>query len=133
MVENGHKDVDAESKKPAEITNGDKKPSTPSTTSDKSSVSSEREVTESRPYRSHTISVSSSRSPTPTSSAKLSDSVPEWKRKLMERKKSGSSPVHKTPPTKVEPLGPDPSSGLPQWKKELLAKKKNRPDDKVIW
>ena len=99
--------------------------------SNKSSVSSERDTNESsRPYQSHGQTFSTSRSPTPppTGPLKLTDSgsVPEWKRKLMERKKSGSSPVHKTPPVKVEV-----KDDIPEWKKNLLAKKKNKGDDKV--
>ena len=95
----------------------------------KSSVSSERDLNETRPFRSHTIS---SRSPTPpgTGPLKLSDSVPEWKKKLMDKKRtSGSSPVHKAPPVKIEQ--PPAEDKLPPWKKELLAKKMNRGDIKV--
>ncbi len=94
----------------------------------KSSVSSERDINEVRPFRSHTIS--SSRSPTPpgTGPLKLSDQVPEWKRKLMEKKRAtGSSPVHKPATMKAEQS----DDKLPPWKRELLAKKKTRGDGKV--
>ncbi len=95
-----------------------------------SSVSSERDGDETtKSYRSHSQSLSTSRSPTPPISGTTKDSVPEWKKKLMERKKSGSSPVHVSPPRKVELPNAEPN--VPQWKKNLLAKKKTKGDEKV--
>ena len=140
-VENGHKKPSDEKQPKTSVDESEEQQNTTSPThvkapnseasSNKSSVSSERDTNESsRPYRSRGQTFSTSRSPTPppTGPLKLTDSgsVPEWKRKLMERKKSGSSPVHKTPPVKVEV-----KDDIPEWKKNLLAKKKNKDDDKV--
>jgi hypothetical protein len=80
----------------------------------RSSNSSEKEV--GVPFRSRGIS--HSRSPTPTSLAtgplKLpaDPGVPEWKKKMLERKKDSK-----------KPLVPKSEPEVPAWKKELLAKK----------
>ncbi|CAI8029596.1 hypothetical protein GBAR_LOCUS16800 [Geodia barretti] len=82
-----------------------------------SSNSSEKEV--GVPFRSRGIS--HSRSPTPTSLAtgplKLpaDPGVPEWKKKMLERKKDSSN--------LKKPLVPKSESEVPAWKKELLAKR----------
>ena len=91
----------------------------------RSSVSSE--TAEQAPYRSRNMS--HSRSPTPTSGLptrgpiKLppSDSVPEWKKKLLQKKKSGEGA------RKPEPVVPKQSAAeVPSWKKELMAKKRSK-------
>ncbi len=146
VVANGHSETSTQAKtsEEQEATKAEEEEdkmaedSSPSATqngshSDKSSVSSERDLTESKPFRSHSQSMSvSSRSPTPPLIPSSSNSVPEWKKKLMEKKKSPStsgSPVHKVTPKAVEIPGAD--ANLPQWKRELLAKKKAKPDSKV--
>ena len=94
-----------------------------------SSTSSEHEPGSSeQPFRSQ--SLSHSRSPTPTGQTgplKSSDStdVPEWKKKLMERKRSGTTAAALTSrrsQTKKEPE-------MPPWKKELMAKKAAKSTD----
>ena len=83
--------------------------------------------------RSQIVSMSS-RSSSLTSTSRTSDSVPEWKRQLLERRRSLSHPVHKAAPRRVEPQEPDSYSNLPQWKRELLAMRKAKADDKVsMW
>ena len=89
-----------------------------------SSTSSEHEPSASeRPFRSQ--SLSHSRSPTPTGQTgplKSSDStdVPEWKKKLMERKRSGTSAAALTT-RRSQTKTKEPE--IPPWKKELMAKK----------
>ena len=134
VVENGHGDTtDTKTKTSSEpVAKKDEVSSAQNgTQSDKSdSVSSERDISDAKPFRSHSQSMSvSSRSPTPPLVPSSSNSVPEWKKQLMERKKSTSSPVHKMSPKAVEI--PSAEASLPQWKKELLAKKKTKPDSKV--
>lgn len=124
-TENGHKDETKlnEGKKLAITTTSTVSPThTQNGGSSKSSVSSDRDLlAEPKPTRSHTISLSS-RSPTPPTSMASSDSIPEWKRQLMERKKSTSSPVQKSAPKKIEAASAE--SNIPQWKRDLLTKKK---------
>ena len=89
--------------------------------SQQSSVCSEQEI---RPFRYR--STSHSPSPTPLSHStgplKLSadTDVPEWKKRVLERKKMGitSMKPDKTTSKKVEPE-------IPAWKKELMSKRKN--------
>lgn len=83
-----------------------------------SSTSSEKEGV---PFRSRNMS--HSRSPTPTSHTpgplKLpaDPEIPEWKKKVLERKKNPTSPKQSEPTSKKsEPV-------VPAWKKELLAKR----------
>ncbi len=98
-----------------------------------SSTSSERERAQSPPFRSHSMS----RSPTPTSphgplKIKKDPEIPEWKRKLMEKKKTGASPaIKRATPTTTNTAKKEPE--LPAWKKELLARKqgKTSPERKV--
>ena len=100
--------------------------------STKSSLSSERDLTESSKL-GHSPSKAISRSPTPPSAVatKTPDSVPVWKKKIAEKKKSaGSSAIGKTASTRVETASKD--DKLPPWKKELLAKKKTKGDAKVM-
>jgi hypothetical protein len=85
----------------------------------RSSNSSEQEV--GVPFRSR--SISRSRSPTPTSitpgplKLPTDPGVPEWKKKMLERKKNSTSSRKQEPTSKIsEPV-------VPAWKKELLAKK----------
>ena len=131
-LENGHANEEGEGRKKTSLTITTTSTVSPThsqngSASNKNSVSSDSDLlAEPKPTRSQTVSLSS-RSPTPPTSTGKSDSVPEWKRQLMERKKS---PVHKSAPRKVEL--PDTDSKIPQWKKELLAKKKTKPDDKVM-
>ena len=51
------------------------------------------------------------------------DSIPEWKKKLLEKKSGPMSP------TRTKTVAKEPKS--PAWKKELMPKKANKPDDKV--
>ena len=130
VVANGHKPVSVgeDKKKKTSMTITTTSVSQNGSISSKSSVSSDldSEKPQNRPH-SQTVSLSS-RSPTPPTSAAL----PEWKRQLMDRKKSGgTSPVHKSP-KKIEPAPSKDAADIPQWKKNLLAKKKGKPDDKVI-
>ena len=135
--EDDSKKPEEESKKKSEeemVTAPNKRPMSPSSppvekasqeSSRQSSVSSDHEDTESRPYRSF----SHSRSPTPTSSTgplKIDNSaVPEWKKKLKDKKKSGnsasSSPARRP---RAVTTAKEKEAELPAWKKELLAKKK---------
>ena len=102
----------------------------------KSSVSSERLSSErdlSEPSKLRRIH-SKSRSPTPPSTrqTKSSDSVPEWKRKIVEKKKAGlASPIRKTAPSKSELASAD--KKVPEWQKEFLAKKKNKGDKVCVY
>ena len=100
-----------------------------------SSTSSDHELGPSeRPFRSQ--SLSHSRSPTPTGQTgplKLSSSsstdVPEWKKKLMERKRSGTTAAVLTsrrPQTKTK------EPEIPPWKKELMAKKAAKSTDTKV-
>ena len=88
------------------------------TRSRRSSSSSEKEV--GVPFRSRGIS--HSRSPTPTSvtpgplKLPAEPGVPEWKKKVLERKKDPAATRKPQSASKSEP-------DVPAWKKELLAKK----------
>ena len=88
------------------------------TGSRRSSNSSEKEV--GMPFRSRGIS--HSRSPTPTSltpgplKLPADPGVPEWKKKVLERKKDPTVSKKSQPVSKSEPE-------VPAWKKELLAKR----------
>ena len=85
----------------------------------RSSNSSEQEV--GVPFRSR--SISRSRSPTPTSitpgplKLPTDPGVPEWKKRMLERKKNSTSSRKQEPTSKIS------ESVVPAWKKELLAKK----------
>lgn len=132
-LKNGHTKEEGEGRKKTSLTITTTSTVSPThsqngSTSNKNSVSSDSDLlAEPKPTRSQTVSLSS-RSPTPPALTGKSDSVPEWKRQLIEKKKL-SSPIHKNAPKKVEL--PDTDSNIPQWKKELLAKKKAKPEEKV--
>lgn len=84
----------------------------------KGSNSSEKDV--GVPFRSRGIS--QSRSPTPTSvtpgplKLPADPGVPEWKKKVLERKKDQTTVIKKPPSSKKEPE-------VPAWKKELMSKR----------
>ena len=123
-------DKDSEASKKSSRTTSPLPDKPPSRSSSRQSNASSTDA-ETRAFRSHTIS--GPRSPTPTGSGSSysglpktssDDSIPEWKKKLLEKKKSGP-----TTPTRTKAATKEPE--MPAWKKELMAKKASKPDDKV--
>ena len=123
-------DKDSEASKKSSRTTSPLPDKSPSRSSSRQSNASSSD-TETRAFRSHTMS--SPRSPTPTGSGSsysglpktsADDSIPEWKKKLLEKKKSGP-----TTPTRTKAATKEPE--IPAWKKELMAKRANKPEDKV--
>ena len=89
--------------------------------------STDAESAETQTFHSPIISITT-RSHTPPvsgSGPKVSsdDSIPEWKKKLLEKKSGPMSP------TRTKTVAKEPK--IPAWKKELMPKKANKPDDKV--
>lgn len=113
------KDSRNSSQSPSNLQNQVPSESQSGTGSRKNSNSSEQDI--GTPF--HSRSISHSRSPTPTSMTpgplKLPTDpvIPEWKKRVLERKKDGSLP--KKPQSSVKTTEAEP----PAWKKDLLAKR----------